>query len=154
MNASTRKRIEAAGGRVTTVREFLGLSNVEMAVVEIKVALARALRAQRQTADLTQEEAAKLFGSSQSRVAKMEAGDPSVSMDLLVFSMLKLGASPLSVGKVIEKVSPPTSSVSAQRIPTAARTAVVVSRDVQKTARGSRERSAVRSRRASAQSRG
>ena len=42
---------------------------------------------------LTQEQVARLLKSSQSRVAKMEAGDPSVSLDLLVRSLLALGAS-------------------------------------------------------------
>jgi transcriptional regulator with XRE-family HTH domain len=41
---------------------------------------------------LTQAELAKLTGSSQSRVAKMESGDPSVSIDRLVKSLLTLGA--------------------------------------------------------------
>jgi transcriptional regulator with XRE-family HTH domain len=105
MKSNTRKRLEAAGARITTVQEFLGLSDAEMAVVEIKIALAKALRQQRRSAELTQQEAAKLFGSSQSRVAKMEAGDPTVSMDLLVCSLLKLGASTVEVGQVIEGTS-------------------------------------------------
>lgn len=104
MNQSTRKRLEAAGARVTTVQDFLGLSEADMAFIEMKIALAKLLRECRRSADLTQEQAAKLVGSSQSRVAKMEAGDPAVSMDLLVGSLLKLGASPRVVGKRIERV--------------------------------------------------
>lgn len=105
MNSTTRKRIEAAGGRVTTVQDFLGLSDAEMAIIEMKIALAKLLREQRKSVELTQEQAAKLVGSSQSRVAKMEAGDPAVSLDLLVGSLLRLGASPGRVGKIIEAVS-------------------------------------------------
>lgn len=104
MNSTTRKRIQAAGGRVTTVQEFLGLSDAEMAIIDMKIALAKLLREQRKSAALTQEQAAKLVGSSQSRVAKMEAGDPAVSLDLLVGSLLRLGASPERVGKVIKGV--------------------------------------------------
>jgi DNA-binding XRE family transcriptional regulator len=105
MNSTARKRIEAAGGRVTSVQEFLGLSDAEMAIIEMKIALAKLLREQRTSVALTQEQAAKLVGSSQSRVAKMEAGDPAVSLDLLVGSLLRLGASPGEVGKAIEAVS-------------------------------------------------
>ena len=104
MNESTRKRLEAVGARVTTVQEFLDLSDADMALIEMKIALAKLLRERRKSADLTQEQAARLLGSSQSRVAKMEAGDPAVSMDLLVGSLLKLGASPRLVGKRLEAV--------------------------------------------------
>src|SRR5581483_4278956 len=41
---------------------------------------------------LSQAVVAKRLGSSQSRVAKMEAGDPSVSLDLLLRALLALGA--------------------------------------------------------------
>ena len=41
----------------------------------------------------TQEQEARIMKSSQSRVTKMEASNPSVSLDLLVRSLLALGAS-------------------------------------------------------------
>jgi len=102
MNERTRKRLEAAGARVTTVKEFLDLSDADMAFIEMKIALAKKLREFRQAAELTQEQVAKRVGSSQSRVAKMEAGDPAVTMDLLVGSLLRLGARPQVVAEAIE----------------------------------------------------
>lgn len=45
------------------------------------------------------EAVAKLIQSSQSRVAKMETGSDSVTIDLLVKSLLKLGASMNDVAK-------------------------------------------------------
>ncbi len=102
MNERTRKRLEAAGARVTTVKEFLDLSDADMAFIEMKIALAKKLREYRQAAELTQEQVAKRVGSSQSRVAKMEAGDPAVTMDLLVGSLLRLGARPQVVAETIE----------------------------------------------------
>jgi transcriptional regulator with XRE-family HTH domain len=54
---------------------------------------------------LTQEQLAKMLGSSQSRVAKMEAADSSVSMELLVRSLLMLGATRKEVGRVIARDS-------------------------------------------------
>jgi DNA-binding XRE family transcriptional regulator len=93
MKPVKRKRLEAAGWRVGTVGEFLGLTDEEEALIELKLDLARAVKTERIRRHLTQEELGKVLGSSQSRVAKMEAGDPTVSIDLLVRSLLRLGAS-------------------------------------------------------------
>jgi transcriptional regulator with XRE-family HTH domain len=127
VNERTRRRLEAAGARVTTVKEFLGLSDADMSLIEMKLALARKLRECRQAAKLTQEQAAKQVGSSQSRVAKMEAGDPAVTMDLLVGSLLRLGASPHVVAETID-----TSIVAAG---SAAKTAKPSSKRVTRAAR-------------------
>lgn len=93
MKTAKRKRLEAKGWKVGTAREFLNLSSEEAAYVELKLALGRNLQEYRREQKLTQEELARLLKSSQSRIAKMEAGDPSVSLDLLVRSLLALGAS-------------------------------------------------------------
>ena len=91
MNKAKKARLEADGWKVGTAAEFLGLSAEEAAYVEIKIALARVLKSQRVRRKQSQTELAKLIGSSQSRVAKMESGDPSVSTDLLLRSALALG---------------------------------------------------------------
>ena len=101
MDKQTRKRLESAGWKVGGTSEFLGLSAEEAAVVELKVALANAVREQRIRRSLTQEKLGRLLGSSQSRVAKMEAADPSVSIDLMVRSLLRLGASRKDVASYI-----------------------------------------------------
>lgn len=93
MKNDKKRRLERAGWKVGTVREFLGLTDEEAAMIELKLQLARALRVERTRRNLTQGELSRRLGSSQSRIAKMEAGDPSVSLDLLVRSLLKLGAS-------------------------------------------------------------
>jgi DNA-binding XRE family transcriptional regulator len=87
------ERLEADGWRVGNVEDFLGLSPEEATFIELKLALASRLKTVRRRRHLTQAQAAKMVASSQSRVAKMEAGDPSVSMDLLVRSLLAMGAS-------------------------------------------------------------
>jgi DNA-binding XRE family transcriptional regulator len=92
MRTAKRKKLEDAGWRVADAREFLKLSEAEMQFVEVKLALARLLRKLRASRRLTQMELAERLGSSQSRVAKLEAGDPSVSVDLLVRSALAAGA--------------------------------------------------------------
>ena len=78
-----------------------GLSDAEAVLIEVKLALSRCLRDRRQRRGVSQVELAKRLRSSQSRVAKMEAGDPSVSMDLLVSALLVLGASEADLAKVI-----------------------------------------------------
>lgn len=91
MDEKKKQRLEAKGWRVGSVKEFLGLAPEESTYIELKLALGSALRERRKQRHLTQIDLAKLLGSSQSRVAKMEAGDSSVSLDLLVRSLLKLG---------------------------------------------------------------
>jgi predicted XRE-type DNA-binding protein len=93
MLSNKRKRLEAKGWKIGNGGEFLNLSPEEEAYVEIKLRLSSSLRAHRLRRKMTQSDVAKLLKSSQSRVAKMEAGDSSVSLDLLVRSILALGGS-------------------------------------------------------------
>jgi helix-turn-helix protein len=101
MKKSKRDKLKAAGWAVGSVQEFLGLSDADAALIEMKLSLSRSLRDRRQRRGVSQVELAKRLRSSQSRVAKMEAGDPSVSMDLLVSSLLVLGASAADLAKAI-----------------------------------------------------
>jgi DNA-binding XRE family transcriptional regulator len=101
MKRTKQRKLQQRGWRVGTVAEFLALTPDEAAFVEIKLALSDALRAQRQTTKLSQTQVAQKLGSSQSRVAKMEAGDPSVSLDLLIRSLLVLGATKKTVARTI-----------------------------------------------------
>ena len=81
--------------------DFLELSDEDGAFVEMKFHLVQALRKARLEQELTQQEVAKLIGSGQSRVAKMEAGDPSVSLDLLLKTLIALGKTRKDLGKLI-----------------------------------------------------
>ena len=85
------------------MKEFLGLSEADAALIEIKLVLSRSLRDRRKKHGLSQVQLAERLHSSQSRVAKMEAGDPSVSMDLLVSSLLLLGASSADLADAIRR---------------------------------------------------
>jgi DNA-binding XRE family transcriptional regulator len=96
-----RRRLESAGWRTGDARGFLGLSEQEAAFIEVKLALADYVRQLRTERSWTQTQVAQQLGSSQSRVAKMEAADASVSLDLLIKSLLTLGASRAEVGRVI-----------------------------------------------------
>jgi DNA-binding XRE family transcriptional regulator len=101
MNKEKKARLERGGWKVGTVRDFLGLSKAEEALVELRLALSRGLRERRAKRRLSQEQLATLLGSSQSRVAKMESGDPSVSIDLLVRSLLTMGTTQEELAQVI-----------------------------------------------------
>ena len=99
MRSAKRKRLEAKGWKVGTADDFLDLTAEESQYIEIKLALTRTLKKLRLKRGLSQMRAAELIHSSQSRVAKMEAGDSSVSLDLIVRSILALGATRADVAR-------------------------------------------------------
>lgn len=101
MKAEKRRKLENAGWRVGDAADFLQLRPSEAEFVEIKLALARRLRELREEHNWTQAEVARRVGSSQSRVAKMEAADRSVSVDLLMRSLLAVGADRRDLGRVL-----------------------------------------------------
>ena len=101
MRKQKKKRLEKKGWKIGTVKEFLGLSNEESAYIELKIKLAVGLRQRRQQKGLSQVDLAAKLQSSQSRVAKMEAGDPSVSLDLLIRSLITLGATERELSQII-----------------------------------------------------
>jgi DNA-binding XRE family transcriptional regulator len=105
MTKAKRKKLEAKGWKIGSAEDFLGLSAEEAIYVQVKLAFSDLLRKLREDQKLTQTVAAQRIHSSQSRVAKMEAGDPSVSMDLLFRSLLALGASNQDLAKVIRSSS-------------------------------------------------
>jgi DNA-binding XRE family transcriptional regulator len=98
---SKKAKLESKGWKIGSADEFLGLSFEEAAYIEMKLALSEKLKQRRQRKRMSQAELAKLVHSSQSRVAKMEAGDPSVSIDLLIKSLLALGVSKKELGRSI-----------------------------------------------------
>ena len=101
MRKTKKDRLEKKGWRVGTVEEFLDLTPDESSYIELKIRLGENLRKRRVRHKMTQIDLAKRIKSSQSRVAKMESGDPSVSLDLLIRSLLALGTSNRDLGKIV-----------------------------------------------------
>jgi ribosome-binding protein aMBF1 (putative translation factor) len=101
MDAKKRKRLEAAGWRAGSAADFLELSAEEAALVEMRLAVSGALRTRRRRQGLTQAALAKKLRSSQSRVAKMEAADPSISLDLLLRAFFSTGATNRDLARVL-----------------------------------------------------
>jgi DNA-binding XRE family transcriptional regulator len=101
MDKQKREKLEARGWKVGTVADFLNLSPEESAIIELRLVLSNALKAQRLACKMTQKDFAKTLRSSQSRIAKMEAGDPSVSFDLLIRNLLQTGIDRKKLSEII-----------------------------------------------------
>lgn len=102
MKTAERARLDKAGWAVGSAYDFLELSHEERALVDLKLSLSAELRTRRRRRRITQADLAERLGSSQSRVAKMEAGDPGVSMDLLVRGLLSMGISKQELGRAVQ----------------------------------------------------
>jgi len=103
MKKSKQARLQTKGWRFGSAAEFLELTDEEAAFVETKLALSNSLRDRRTAQNLSQAALAKRLNSSQSRVAKMEAADPTVSIDLLLRALFALGAKPRDVAIAIQR---------------------------------------------------
>lgn len=101
MDQAKRRRLESAGWRIGSAKEFLRLTPPEAQIVEMKLALSEALRRRRQRKHITQARLAELLRSSQSRVAKLEAGAPGVSLDLLCRALLATGATAADIARAL-----------------------------------------------------
>jgi ribosome-binding protein aMBF1 (putative translation factor) len=108
MKADKRNKLEASGWRIGDTREFLGLTEEEVGLIETRIALASALKTRRRQKGITQVQLARRMRSSQSRVAKMEALDPSVTIDLLVRALLSLGLTREDLAKELGRAIPGT----------------------------------------------
>ena len=91
MNTEKKKKLENAGWQIGNADDFLGLSPEESAYIDLKLALSHELRRRREQSEMTQAVLARRIGSSQSRIAKAEAGDPGISLDLLVRALIACG---------------------------------------------------------------
>lgn len=103
MKAAKKRKLEARGWTVGTADEFLGLSKEESEFVELKLALAEGVRSRRQLRHITQTQLARLVGSSQSRIAKLEAADPTVAVDLMIRSLFATGAGRRELASIIQR---------------------------------------------------
>ena len=103
MDAKKRRKLEGAGWRIGSAAELLELTPEESALIDLKLSLGRLVRTTRHRAKLSQHGLAGRLRSSQSRVAKLEAGDASVSLDLIVKAAFAAGAKRADVANAIRK---------------------------------------------------
>ncbi|MFV1980701.1 MAG: helix-turn-helix transcriptional regulator [Rhodothermia bacterium] len=92
MNEAKINRLKDGGWVLGDAADFLNLSSEEAAFVEMKLVLSRGLKTLRTERRMTQQSLANRMGSTQSRIAKAEAGDPSITVDLLVRALFATGA--------------------------------------------------------------
>lgn len=103
MKQTKPQRVKQKDWKIGSVSEFLGLSPEEETYIELRLALSRSVKERRNKKSLTQKQLATKIGSSQSRIAKLEAGNKSVSLDMLVRSLFALGASMEELSEIIAK---------------------------------------------------
>lgn len=101
MKKTKSEKLIKLGYRITNAQEFLGLSDEEMALIELKLALIEKLKKTRNERKITQQQLARLIHSSQSRIAMLERGRPDVSLDLICRALFALGVSRRELGKTI-----------------------------------------------------
>ncbi|MCA9233597.1 MAG: helix-turn-helix transcriptional regulator [Planctomycetales bacterium] len=100
MDSKKRKRLEAKGWVTGDAADLFGLTPEEARLIDLKLALRASIKEERKRQGLTQEELAKAMGSSQSRLAKIERGDPSASVDLLLKALMALGMTNKQISKL------------------------------------------------------
>jgi transcriptional regulator with XRE-family HTH domain len=117
MTPEETRNLETNGWRFGNYADFLGLSPGQAALIEVKHALRRLLKQRREEAGLTQSQAAKYIGTSQSRYSTMEKGDPKVSVDLLVQALAVLG---VTVEGIADALRASKEEIQTTRSPTSA----------------------------------
>src|SRR5258708_32030342 len=91
MDKAKQKELEATGWQIGDYGDFLGLNDEERQLVELRIKISRTIRQLREKHNMTQGQLARKIGSSQSRIAKLEAGLDDISLDLLMRAMFALG---------------------------------------------------------------
>lgn len=102
MDEQKRKELEEKGFKVGSAGEFLELTPEEESYIDIRLDIRDLVKSQRNKNGWTQQQLAESICSSQSRIAKLEAGDPGISLDLMIKALLQLGTSKKEIGKMLE----------------------------------------------------
>ncbi len=101
MKLAKKRQLEAGGFKLGSAEDFLGLTTSERAIVALRLSLASEVRRRRMQRRFSQGELARRIGSSQSRIAKLEAAEPDVSLELLIRALLATGAKLRDLGKML-----------------------------------------------------
>ena len=102
MDKKRKQQLEEKVFRVGSAADFLELTPEEEAYIDIRLDISNMVQSQRGKRGWTQDQLARAIGSSQSRIAKLEGGDPGISMDLMIKALLRLGTSKKQIGKLLE----------------------------------------------------
>ena len=107
MSRAEREALEAAGWKFGDYGDFLGLSDAERQIVELRLRLSRGIRTARERAGMTQADLASAMKSTQPRVARIEAGGRGVSLDQMMRAYFAAGgkADALFATRGVKKVA-------------------------------------------------
>lgn len=101
MKTEKKEILEKNGWKVGNVADFLELSKEDSAYLELRLSMATYIKSLRKKNHLRQIDLAKRLHTSQSRIAKIESADPTVSLDLMAKSAFAMGATPKQLAKAI-----------------------------------------------------
>jgi DNA-binding XRE family transcriptional regulator len=99
VDVKKRAALEAAGWKVGDAAEFLGITEEERQIVEFRSMVGRRVRRQREICGLSQQQLAARIGSTQSRVAKIEAASSEVPLDLMLRGFFSAG------GRIVDLIA-------------------------------------------------
>lgn len=85
----------------TSIQELLGLSDADVLLIDLKIVLKAAVKKHRLKVGMTQKALAELIDSSQSRIAKLEGGDSSVSIDMMINCLFHMGVKELGLASIV-----------------------------------------------------
>lgn len=105
MDPKVHDALKHEGYRVGSTSDFLGLTPEEAAFIELRLNIVSLVKSKRHEIGWTQQTLAQAIGSSQSRIAKLERGDPGISLDLMIKALLHLGASKEDIGACLQTES-------------------------------------------------
>ncbi len=101
MDEKKQSKLVTKNWKIGESRDYLKIDSEEMALIELKVSLGNTLKNKREQKEITRSQLAESLHASQSIIEKMETGDPSVSVNLLIDSLLSLGLSKDELAKLI-----------------------------------------------------
>ncbi len=122
MDKVRKKKLEEKGWKFGGPQDLLGLSDAEMRFIDARINVRRALAPLRKRAGLTQAQVAKMMESSQSRISKLEGGDPDASLDLMIRAFFTCGGTPRELGRVISGRPLETRAQAPTRVKTSTKT--------------------------------
>jgi len=116
MNEKEKVQLQPNGWKVSSVEEFLGLTKAEATYIDLKLILLDSYRRWREQKQVSPASLAEQLELSESSIAKMEEGDPSVSLDLLIQSLLTLGVTTKHLAQIIASLDQTTSELTTPSI--------------------------------------
>lgn len=107
MDKDKKEKLEAAGWKVGSTEDFLGLSNEKMRYIDTKISLSRLLKKARNKRGVTQDELADHLDTSQARIAVLEKGESGVSIDAIIRALYALNVNQEEINRAFKNSNDP-----------------------------------------------